>query len=52
MYNNILNGTILWPDKKENGFSISKDAQDIISKLLIKNKKKRLGAINDADEIL
>lgn len=30
MFQNIKYGTILWPNKKDHGFSFSKDAMDII----------------------
>lgn len=52
MFNNILKGQIQWPDKKQNGFSFSKEAQDLIQQLLQRDKDKRIGAKNDADEIL
>ena len=40
------------PTKKEHGFTLSKEAQDIISRLLIRDRTKRLGAQNDSVEIL
>jgi serine/threonine protein kinase len=42
----------LWPDQKEHGFSFSKEATDFIKQLLNRDKKKRLGAKNDSDEVL
>lgn len=44
MFNNIRYGKILWPNKKEHGFSFSKEATDLITQLLIRDKSKRLGA--------
>lgn len=52
MFMNIQQGDILWPDMQENGFQFSKDATDLIRKLLNRDPTKRLGAINDAEEIL
>ena len=52
MFNNIINMQIIWPDMKENNFQFSKDAIDVIEKLLNRDPSKRLGSQNDADEIL
>ena len=52
MFKNIHSADILWPDLQENGFQFSKDATDLIRKILIRDPMKRLGTINDADEIL
>ena len=52
MFQNIPHCDILWPDQKENGFQFSKDATDIIKKLLNRNVSERLGYKNDAEEIL
>lgn len=37
---------------EENGFQFSNDATDLITKLLNRDPKQRLGAKNDAEEIL
>ena len=47
MFNNIQSGEIPWPNKKDHGFSFSKEAADLIKLLLEKDKHKRLGAKND-----
>lgn len=52
MFVNIKQGEICWPNKKEHGFQFSKDAVDLISKLLDRDKTSRLGAIGDVDEVL
>ena len=52
MYYMIENGEIRWPNKEKHGISVSGDAQDLISKLLSKSKKDRLGAVNGAKDIL
>lgn len=38
MYSLIETGTIHWPDKEKHGFSVSEEAQDLITKLLTKDK--------------
>jgi serine/threonine protein kinase len=45
MFQNIKKADILWPNKKEHGFSLSKEAQDLISRLLNRDRTKRLGAV-------
>lgn len=52
MFNNIKNMEILWPKMDENKFEFSKEAVDVIKKLLQRDPTKRLGFKNDADEIL
>lgn len=52
MFYKIQYSEVPWPDKKKNGFGFSPSAIDIISKLLVKDKTKRLGAKGDVDEIL
>ena len=41
-----------FPDKSRLGFELSPVAKDLIKRLLDKDKKKRLGANGDIDEIL
>lgn len=48
----VTNGPLRWPDRVKHGIYISSDAQDLISKLLAKDKYDRLGRFNDADDIL
>jgi serum/glucocorticoid-regulated kinase 2 len=43
---------VTFPDKARLGFEVSPQARDLILKLLDKDKKKRLGAKNDMQEIL
>lgn len=43
MFLNIESAPIRWPDKSKHGVSVSTVAQDLISKLLDRNKKTRLG---------
>lgn len=43
MYYQIENGKIKWPSQEKHSFSVSEEAQNLISKLLIKDKKQRLG---------
>lgn len=52
MYYLIEHGKIKWPNKERHGVEVSEDAKDLISKLLEKDKMKRLGRKCDLDEIL
>lgn len=52
MYKLIKEGKFQFPDAERHGIEMSEDAKDIITKLLIKNKKKRLGSKDDIKEIL
>ena len=52
MFQNIQKANINWTNKQDNGFKFSKDVKDLIIKLLKRDKNKRLGAKNDADDIL
>lgn len=51
MFMLIQTAPIRWPDKQKHGIEISSDAQDLISKLLNKDKKARLG-FGGAKEIM
>ena len=51
MYHFIKESKVNFPDAERHKISVSADAQDLIVKLLDKNKKTRLGA-NGIDEIL
>ena len=44
MFLKIEQAKIKWPDAKQHGISVSKEAQDLITRLLEKDKSKRLGA--------
>ena len=52
MYFLVEKGPIRWPSIEKHGFEVSKEAQDLISQLLEKDKTKRLGRINDIDDII
>ena len=43
MYSNILKGQIKLPDKIKHGLEISEEAQDLIVKLLNRDRFERLG---------
>lgn len=51
MYHLIEFGPVRWPSKDKHGFEVSKESQDLISKLLEKDKTKRLGKVNDVEDI-
>ena len=48
----IQNSKVVFPDQNKYNISFSKEIQDLICKLLAKDKTKRLGATGDVDEIL
>lgn len=48
----IKHGPVRWPDPEMHGISISPIAQDLITSLLEKDRKKRLGQQGDSEEIL
>lgn len=52
MYYLIQNAPIRWPEKDKHKIEISKDAQDLISKMLNKDRKGRLGQSGDVDDII
>jgi len=52
MYYLIENGPIRWPTKDKHGFEVSEESQDLINKLLNKDKTKRLGKVNGVDDII
>jgi serine/threonine protein kinase len=52
MYYLIESGPIRWPTKDKHGFEVSKESQDLISKLLEKDKMKRLGRENDVEDVI
>lgn len=53
MFQKIQKGDILWPNAKEHGFQFSKEAVDLITKLLHRDRTKRLGTgYNDFEDIL
>ena len=51
MFSNIESSPIRWPEQNLHGFSISRFATDFITKLLIKDRHKRLGN-NGGEEVL
>lgn len=52
MYCLIQHAPIRWPEKQKHGIEVSNVAKDLIFRLLIKDRKHRLGQKNDVDEIL
>lgn len=52
MYNLIQHAPIRWPQKDKHGIEVSRDARDLISKMLNKNRRERLGQNKDVEEIL
>ena len=52
MYQLIQQAPIRWPDPERHKISVSDEAKDLITKLLHKSRKKRLGQKGDAEEIL
>jgi serine/threonine protein kinase len=52
MYFLIKESPVTFPDKIKHGIEVSPLARDLIKKLLDKNKKKRLGAQGDLQEVL
>jgi len=52
MYYLIQNAPVRWPDKTRHGISVSDEAKDLISKMLEKDRYKRLGRERDVNEIL
>lgn len=52
MFANIEQNEVRWPEKDKHGISVSPVAKDLISKLLAKDRKKRLGQVGDQAEIL
>lgn len=51
MYNFIMSKSIIFPEAKYN-IPISDECKDIISQLLIKDQKSRLGSKGDAEEVM
>lgn len=43
MYHLIQHAPIRWPQKDKHGIEVSRDARDLISKMLVKDRKERLG---------
>jgi len=52
MYYLIQNAPIRWPEMARHGIGVSDEAKDLITRMLEKDRKKRLGAVKDIDEIL
>jgi len=43
MYYLIQHAPIRWPDKEKHGIAVSEEAKDLITRLLVKDRKHRLG---------
>lgn len=52
MYYLIQHAPIRWPEKAKHGIEVSANARDLISKMLVKDRRDRLGQNNDLDDIL
>jgi serine/threonine protein kinase len=52
MYQLIQQAPLRWPDPAKHGITITEDAKDLISTLLHKDRKQRLGHKSDVDEVL
>ena len=52
MYYLVENGPLKWPTQAQHGFEVSAEAQDLITKLLVKDKTQRLGKTDDVKEIM
>lgn len=52
MFKYIREGKVQFPDSSRHGIHMSANCKNLISKLLITNRKKRLGSHNDIKEIL
>jgi serine/threonine protein kinase len=52
MFLNIEKAQLRWPDPDVHKITVSPEAKDLISKLLVKDRMQRLGQRNDATEIL
>lgn len=52
MYFLIQNAPIRWPDYKKHGIFVSDEAKDLITKMLEKDRKLRLGQDNGVEDIL
>ena len=52
MYQLIQQAPLRWPDPVKHKINVSDDAKDLITKLLLKDRKERLGQKGDADEVL
>ena len=52
MYQLIQSAPLRWPDPVKHGISVSDNAKDLITKLLNKDRKSRLGQSDDVKEVL
>lgn len=52
MYHLIQNAAIRWPNKDRHGIEVSPHARDLVTKMLVKERKDRLGQVNDVEDIL
>ena len=52
MFTDIQVGEIRFPNMKQHKISISKEAKDLIRRLLIKDRNKRFGAQGGINEVL
>ena len=52
MYQLIQQAPLRWPDPIKHGIKVSEEAKDLITMLLQKDRKKRLGQKSDVKEII
>ena len=52
MYQLIQQAPLRWPDPVKHKINVSEEAKDLITMLLLKDRKKRLGQKADAEEVL
>lgn len=52
MYQLITSAPIRWPQMSKHGIEVSKEARDLITRMLNRNRHERLGQKDDVKEIL
>lgn len=52
LFTKIKSSKVVFPDRKKYRIDYSDELMDLVAKLLEKDKGERLGAVNDADDIL
>lgn len=52
MYQLITSAPIRWPQMAKHGIEVSKEARDLITRMLNRNRHERLGQKDDVKEIL
>ena len=52
MYILIQQAPLRWPDPVKHGITVSDEAKDLITRLLVKDRKQRLGQKGGVDDVL